>query len=47
VSDGELLFVRTLEVRAGTIPAAEYGKVRDFYGRVSAADQSPVVLVRQ
>jgi hypothetical protein len=47
VKDGELLFVRSLEVRAATIAPAEYKKVRDFYGRVLAADQSPVVLVKE
>ena len=44
---GELWFTRTMEVRATTLPAAEYPKVRDFCRRIQAAEGEPVVLVRQ
>jgi transglutaminase-like putative cysteine protease len=47
VKDGQLLFTRTLVVRAATIPVAEYSKVRSFFERIRAAEQSPVVLVRK
>ena len=47
VSDGRLHFTRSLVVRRATIPASEYAKVRGFYEKVRAADQAPVVLVRE
>lgn len=47
VNDGQLLFTRTLIVRASTIPVADYSKVRSFFERIRAAEQSPVVLVRK
>ncbi len=47
VKDGELIFVRALAQRAATIPAAQYQSVRNFFEKIRAADQSPVVLVRK
>ncbi len=47
VKDGQLLFTRTLIVRAATVPVADYAKVRSFFERIRAAEQSPVVLVRK
>ena len=47
VKDGQLLFTRTLVVRQATIPVADYPKVRSFFERIRAAEQSPVVLVRK
>ena len=47
VKNNELLFTRTLAQRAGTIPAAQYQTVRSFFERIRAAEQSPVVLVKQ
>jgi hypothetical protein len=47
VKDGALLFTRTLIVRPATVPVAEYPKVRSFFERIRAAEQSPVVLVRK
>jgi hypothetical protein len=47
VKDGQLLFTRTLIVRQATIPVADYPKVRSFFERIRAAEQSPVVLVRK
>jgi hypothetical protein len=47
VKDGQLLFTRSLVVRASTIPVADYSKVRSFFERIRAAEQSPVVLVRK
>jgi hypothetical protein len=46
VDNGTLLFTRSLEVKATTVPAAEYSKVRDFFGRVSVSEGSPVVLIK-
>jgi hypothetical protein len=47
VKDNELLFTRTLAQRAGTIPAAQYQTVRNFFERIRAAEQAPVVLARK
>ena len=47
VKDGELLFTRVLAQRAGTIPVDQYPAVRNFFERIRAADQAPVVLLRK
>ena len=47
VKDGELFFRRSMTVRAATIPVEQYTTVRNFFERVRAAEQSPVVLVRK
>ncbi|HEX8652586.1 MAG TPA: transglutaminase domain-containing protein [Pyrinomonadaceae bacterium] len=47
VKDGSLIFTRTLVQRASTVPVADYQKVRGFYERIRAAEQSPVVLAKK
>jgi transglutaminase-like putative cysteine protease len=47
VNGTELVYVRRLVVRGGMIPVEEYGAIRKFFGRVGAAEQTPVVLVRR
>lgn len=47
VKDGQLVFTRTMTQRASTIPAAQYASVRNFYERIRAAEQSPVVLAKK
>jgi hypothetical protein len=47
VKDGHLLFTRTLVQRAATVPADQYKTLRDFYGRIRAVEDSPVVLARK
>jgi hypothetical protein len=47
VKDGHLNFSRKLTVKSGTIPASEYGKVRVFFEKMGAAEQSPVVLAKK
>lgn len=47
VKDGELVFTRTLTQRASTIPADQYTTVRNFFERIRAAEQSPVVLAKK
>jgi Domain of Unknown Function with PDB structure (DUF3857)/Transglutaminase-like superfamily len=47
VKDGQLLFTRSLTLRAATIPADQYTAVRNFFERIRAAEQSPVVLARK
>ena len=47
VKDGNLVFTRTLVMRATTIPAEQYNTVRSFFERIRAAEQTPVVLARK
>jgi hypothetical protein len=47
VKDGQLEFTRKLVVRQATVPVADYAKVRSFFEKVRAAEQSPVVLMRK
>ncbi|HEX8707852.1 MAG TPA: hypothetical protein VF723_06280 [Pyrinomonadaceae bacterium] len=47
VKEGQLVFTRSLVQRASTIPADQSGAVRNFYARIRAAEQPPVVLARQ
>jgi len=47
VKDDELVFTRNLKQQAATIPVAQYQTVRSFFEKIRAAEQSPVVLVRQ
>lgn len=47
VKDGQLQFTRSLVVRGTTVSVADYPKVRAFYERIRAAEQSPVVLARK
>lgn len=47
VKDGELVFIRALAQRAATIPADQYQSVRSFFEKIRAADQAPVVLMKQ
>jgi hypothetical protein len=44
--DGTLVFQRTLEIQAQTVPAARYQELKKFLDRVSAAENAPVVLVK-
>jgi len=36
-----------MEVRNAVVAPEDYAQVRDFFDRMIAAEQSPVVLVRQ
>ncbi len=47
VKDGQLIFTRQLVVQAGTIPAAQYSSVREFFGRIRGVEVSPVVLAKK
>ena len=47
VKDGQLVFSRTMVVRAATIPSEQYAAVRNFFERIRAAEQSPVVLAKK
>jgi hypothetical protein len=47
VKDGNLVFTRNLFQQGGTIPVEQYNSVRNFFERIRAAEQSPVVLARK
>lgn len=47
VKDGHLIFTRNLVVQAGTIPAAQYPQVREFFGRIRGVEVAPVVLAKK
>jgi hypothetical protein len=47
VKAGQLLFTRTLSMRAMTIPAEQYSAVRSFFERIRATEQAPVVLAKK
>jgi hypothetical protein len=47
IKDGQLIFTRQLVVQAGTIPAAQYSSVREFFGRIRGVEVSPVVLAKK
>lgn len=47
VKDGQLIFTRALTQRAATIPVDQYASVRNFYERIRAAEQAPVVLAKK
>jgi hypothetical protein len=47
IKEGHLVFSRTLVQRAAVVPAARYKEVRDFFGRVRASEESPIVLARK
>lgn len=47
VKDGQLIFTRKLVQNAATIPVEQYNTVRNFFERIRAAEQAPVVLARK
>jgi hypothetical protein len=42
-----LVFTRSLVLNRSTIPADKYDSVKNFFGSVHAAEQSPVVLIKK
>jgi hypothetical protein len=47
VKDGKLYFSRSLTTNRATIEADKYDMVKDFYSKILAAEQSPVVLIKK
>jgi hypothetical protein len=47
VKDGQLIFTRSLVQHAATVPVEKYNDVRNFFGRVRASEEAPVVLARK
>ena len=45
--DGRLVFTRSLVTTRTTVPVDKYNSVKDFYSKIMAAEQSPVVLLRK
>jgi len=42
-----LIFTRELKLNRTSVPADKYDTIRDFFGKVRSAEQSPVVLIRK
>lgn len=47
VKDGRLTYTRSLVLQSTMIPVEQYSTVRNFFDRIRASEQSPVVLVRK
>jgi Domain of Unknown Function with PDB structure (DUF3857)/Transglutaminase-like superfamily len=47
VKEDYILFTRSLKLNRSTIPADKYDSIRSFFGRVHAAEQSPIVLLKK
>lgn len=47
VKDGKLFYHRSMVLVRSLIPMEKYGAVREFFSKVLASEQSPVVLMRQ
>ena len=45
--DGKLTYNRSMILTRSFITADKYATVRDFFAKILAAEQSPVVLMRQ
>jgi hypothetical protein len=47
VEAGEIVFTRSLRLNRQSVPVEKYDSVKNFFGRVHSAEQSPVVLIRK
>lgn len=47
VVEGKLIFTRALTTNRTVIPVEKYNAVKDFYSKILAAEQSPVVLLKK
>jgi hypothetical protein len=47
ISAGHLIFTRSLVMNRTVIPASGYEELRNFFGVVRNAEQSPVVLIKK
>jgi transglutaminase-like putative cysteine protease len=47
MKDGKLIFSRVYTTNRANIPVEKYGSVKDFYSKILAAEQSPVVLLKK
>jgi len=46
VANGMLVFTRKISMRSTVIPSDQYSEVRSFFQRLDAAEEAPVVLIR-
>ncbi len=47
VKDDKLVFTRSLVTSRTTVPVDKYSTVKDFYSKIMAAEQAPVVLLKK
>jgi len=47
VKGGEVVFTRSLEERAAVLPPEQFPAVNDFYRKIAATEQAPVILARE
>jgi hypothetical protein len=47
VKESSLIFKRSLVLNSSTIPVEKYAAVKDFFVKIRAAEQSPVVLLKK
>ena len=47
VKHDKLIFTRSLTTNRATVPVEKYSSVKDFYTKIMAAEQSPVVLLKK
>ncbi len=47
VKDNKLVFTRSLTTTRSIVPVEKYNSVKDFYSKIMAAEQSPVVLLKK
>ena len=47
VKDNKLVFTRSLTTNRTTVPVEKYNSVKDFYTKIMAAEQAPVVLLKK
>jgi hypothetical protein len=45
--DNKLVFTRSLTTTRTTVPVEKYNSVKDFYSKIMAAEQAPVVLLKK
>jgi hypothetical protein len=47
VNGEHIVFTRSLKLNRYMVPAENYASIRDFFGRMHAAEQAPVVLIKK
>lgn len=47
IKEGQLVFTRKLVQNSATVPAERYKAVREFFGRIRASEESPIVLAKK
>lgn len=46
VEEGHLVFNRSLTLNRSSVPADKYNTIKNFFGKLHSAEQSPVVLIK-